>query len=73
MNRYLARRVTAPRGACVGAGTALVQWGGKVAVHQLGPIAYSWVLLLFSLGLAFIIQQKNLMLSISLNAAARLS
>lgn len=50
-----------------------MQLDGKVAMHQLEPIPYSLVLLLFSLGPAFIIQHKNLMLSLTLNAAAWLS
>ena len=50
-----------------------MQLDGKVAVHQLEPIPYSLVLLPFSLGPPVIIQQKNLMLSLTLNAAALLS
>lgn len=50
-----------------------MQLDGKVAVHQLQPTSYSLVLLLFSLGAASIIQQKNVMLSLTLNAAALLS
>lgn len=50
-----------------------MQLDGKVAVHQLEPTSYSLVLLLFSLGAVSTIQQKNLMLSLTLDAATLLS